>query len=307
MFCACCGVAEIDDIKLKECDGCDLVKYCGDACQELHLPEHAGKCRKRAAELRDELLFKQPESSHLGDCPICMIPLSLDQNKSTLHACCSKLICNGCEYTIRSKYGHSTTCPFCRAAAPVDDEENEKRRMKRVDSMKDPVAMHHEGCLFQGKGEYVKAFEWFSKAAELGYAMSHWQVAALYFDGKGGEKSRGKYIHHLEEAAIGGHHRARYHLGREDTKSGRSDRAVKHFVIAAKQGDEDSFGLLKFAFKDGLISKEDFASTLRAYQSAVEATKSPEREKGEKYCERMQAAVEYQRGKAKTRRGKKKR
>ena len=34
--------------------------------------------RKRAAVLRDELLFKQPESSHLGDCPICCLPLPLD-------------------------------------------------------------------------------------------------------------------------------------------------------------------------------------------------------------------------------------
>ena len=25
--CASCGIAEIDDIKLKDCDGCDLVKY----------------------------------------------------------------------------------------------------------------------------------------------------------------------------------------------------------------------------------------------------------------------------------------
>ena len=79
--CASCGIAEVDVVKLKECDGCDLVSYCGDACQELHRPEHAGKCKKRAAELRDELLFKQPESSHMGDCPICCLPLSL--NKET--------------------------------------------------------------------------------------------------------------------------------------------------------------------------------------------------------------------------------
>jgi len=32
----------------------------------------AAKEYKRAAELRDEILFKQPESSHRGDCPICM-------------------------------------------------------------------------------------------------------------------------------------------------------------------------------------------------------------------------------------------
>ena len=65
--CASCGKAEVDDVKLKQCDGCDLVRYCSGSCQELHRPEHAEKCRKRVAELRDEILFKQPESTHLGD------------------------------------------------------------------------------------------------------------------------------------------------------------------------------------------------------------------------------------------------
>ena len=61
--CASCGAVEDDDIKLVPCNGCDLVRYCSEACRELHRPAHAGKCRKREAELRDELLFKQPERS----------------------------------------------------------------------------------------------------------------------------------------------------------------------------------------------------------------------------------------------------
>ena len=69
-FCAACGIAEIDEIKLKECDGCDLARYCSDDCQQDHRPEHEEACKERAAELRDELLFKQPESTHMGDCPI---------------------------------------------------------------------------------------------------------------------------------------------------------------------------------------------------------------------------------------------
>ena len=71
--CASCGIAEIDDIKLKECDGCDLVRYCSDECKRDHKSEHEEACKKRAAELHDELLLKQPESTHLGDCPICSL------------------------------------------------------------------------------------------------------------------------------------------------------------------------------------------------------------------------------------------
>jgi len=96
MCCASCGTAGVDDIKLKDCSACKLVKYCGVKSQKDHRPQHKKECKKRAAELRDEMLFKQPESSYLGDCPICCLPLPLDPTKSILMACCCKLICDGC-------------------------------------------------------------------------------------------------------------------------------------------------------------------------------------------------------------------
>lgn len=60
--CASCGIAEIDDVKLMDCDDCDLVRYCSDECQRDQKSEHEEECKKRAAELRDELSFKQPEA-----------------------------------------------------------------------------------------------------------------------------------------------------------------------------------------------------------------------------------------------------
>ena len=53
--CASCGVAEVDELKLKECTSCDLVRYCSDACQQEHSPQHEAMCNERAAELRDEM------------------------------------------------------------------------------------------------------------------------------------------------------------------------------------------------------------------------------------------------------------
>ena len=39
--CANCGIAGVDDVTLKDCDGgCDLVKYCSDKCQENHRGQH---------------------------------------------------------------------------------------------------------------------------------------------------------------------------------------------------------------------------------------------------------------------------
>jgi len=96
MCCASCGIAEVDDVKLQKCDDCDLARYCSDKCQRDNRPTHERACKERATELRDEILFRQPESSYLGDCPICCLPLPLDPKKSVSYFCCSKVICNGC-------------------------------------------------------------------------------------------------------------------------------------------------------------------------------------------------------------------
>ena len=287
--CAACGIAEIDDVKLKDCDGCDLVRYCSDACQELHLPEHAGNCRLRAAELRDEVLFKQPESTHFGDCPICCLPLPLGLTKATMYSCCSNLICNGCDIAnkIREKEMRlEQSCPFCREPALLSTrEECDKRRMKRV-AVNIPIALCDEGMVQFRKGDYFKAFEYCKKAADLGAVEAHYRVGILYGDGKGVEKDIGKEIYHLEEAAIGGHPEARFQLGCNEMDNQNVERAVKHWIIAATQGEDESIKALMDFFKEGFVKKEDLASALRAHQAAVDATKSPQREAAEQALEK---------------------
>ena len=94
--CACCGIAAVDDIKLKFCDDCDLVKYCSDDCQRNHREQHEEECKKRRAELHGKHLFDQPDSNHLGECPLCCLPVPIDESKSTMMGCCCNIICNGC-------------------------------------------------------------------------------------------------------------------------------------------------------------------------------------------------------------------
>jgi len=282
--CASCGIAEDDDIKLKTCTACKSVRYCGVKCQKEHRRQHKKDCKKRAAELRDELLFKQPESSHHGDCPICCLPLQLDPMKSTMKGCCSKLICNGCDHAnnIREwEERHDPLCPFCREPLPTEKECN-KSRMKRVEA-NDPVAITNEGFNEYKKGNYIRAFEYMMKAAELGDVEAHYQLSNIYCDGRGVEKDMGKRMHHLEEAAIGGHPIARYNLGIQEWKNGHIERAVKHWIIAASQGDNDSLKYLIDDFKRGFVGKEDLDTALRAHQAAVDAAKSAHREAAEEY------------------------
>eukprot|EP00985_Skeletonema_marinoi_P002912 scaffold1192_cov80-Skeletonema_marinoi.AAC.2 len=289
--CAACGIAEVDDITLKECATCDLVRYCSDTCQKNHWPQHKEACKKRAAELRDELLFKQPESSHLGDCPICCIPFHLDESKSSLYSCCSKLVCRGCSHAnnIREVVERGwTKCPFCRQPLPTE-EESEKYSMKRVEA-NDPYAIHRKGAEQYKKGHYQSAFECFTRAAELGDVEAHFKLALLYHNGRGVEKDEKRAMHHLKEAAIGGHPRARYNLGCVEWNNGKTERAVNHWIIAATQGEDDSIKFLLEKFRSGIVSKDDLAAALRAHQAAVDSAKSPQREAAETASK---AAEEY--------------
>ena len=277
--CAACGTAEIDDIKLMECGGCDLVKYCSVECQEDHRSQHEEACKKRAAELRDELLFKQPESTHMGDCPICCLPLPLDTKKSNMNTCCSKIFCKGCVLANSVREDEQSlefSCPFCRKPSAKTEEEADKQMMKRIEA-NDPVAISEWGGKQYIKGEYQIAFEYWSKAAELGVAQAHFHLAVLYQEGVGVEKDEGKEIHHLEEAAIGGHPYARRCLGCVENDNGNIERAIKHWIIAAKLGDDRSIKCLMEAFKLGCLSKEDLTAALRAHKAAVDATTSPQR------------------------------
>ena len=53
---------------------------------------------------------------------------------------------------------------------------------------------------------------------------------------------------------------------------------MKHFIIAAKLGLDDALEALKSCYREGAVSKEDFAAALRGHQAVVDAMKSPQRE-----------------------------
>ena len=282
--CASCGIAAVDDVKLKKCDGgCDLVKYCSDGCQELHRPEHKNLCRKRLAELHDDDLFNQPDITHHGECPICFLPLSLDPRKSTMMTCCCKVICNGCFHANAKseiEQGLEHRCAFCRELMPKSQEEANKNIMNRI-KKNDPAATTAMGKKHYNESDYVKAAEYWTEAAELGYVEAHFSLGTLYYCGDGVEKDEKKATHHYEQAAIGGHTQARAYLAEHEMKNGRFERAAKHYIINANLGCDASLKVIKDLFVKGKVGKEEYAAALRAHQAAVDATKSPEREEAE--------------------------
>src|SRR6056300_1013447 len=205
--CASCGTAAVDDVKLKNC-ACNLVKYCSVACQKNHRPHHKKLCRKRLAELHDDNLFTQSDESYMGECPICCLPLSIDPSKSVFMSCCSKTICNGCDYAHTKREIEMglkpPRCAFCREPAPSSNEELDKNRMKRIEENNDPAAMRSMGKHHYHEGDYETALKYLTKAAELGDADAHYNLSVMYRDGEGVEKDDKTEVYHLEEAAMKG-------------------------------------------------------------------------------------------------------
>ena len=88
-----------------------------------------------------------------------------------------------------------------------------------------------------------------------------------------------KAAHHWQIAAMMGKLNARHNLGCYEAENGNYNRALRHFMIAAKGGYKDSLDAVKQGFRDGHVTKEDFEKTLRGYQASCDETKSEQRDR----------------------------
>ena len=278
-LCANCGKGEESAGDLKACTACKMVKYCNRDCQIAHRPQHKKECKKRAAELHDEKLFKQPPPAE--DCPICMLLLPSLHTGWKYRGCCGKMICSGCIHAVAIRDGGVGLCPFCRTPTPTTEEvvEQYKKRLK-VD---DAVAIYDMGgCYSEGlyglPQDYNKALELWHKAADLGNATSYYSIGGAYYHGNGVERDEKKALHYWELAAMGGDTDARQNLGCVEEEAGNMDRALKHHMIAAGVGYTRSLEKIKLMFMNGHATKDDYAKALQVYQANLVEIKSAQRD-----------------------------
>jgi TPR repeat protein len=120
-----------------------------------------------------------------------------------------------------------------------------------------------------------------SRAAELGNVDAHAKLGMMYEMGRGVEEDEKKAVYHDEKAAIGGHPQARYNLACIEEENGNIERAVKHHMIAANLGHDQSMKALWKHYSAENITKEDLDATLRTHQAAINAMKSAQRDAAE--------------------------
>ena len=278
--CANCGRGEESTGDLRACTACKLVKYCNRECQIAHRPLHKKACKKRAAELHDEALFRE----HLPreDCPICFLPLPLDASEIEFQSCCGKIICFGCTVSIIKEAGELGICAFCREPDTWEDADEVERLRKLMDANNARAFYNLAGYYERGDGvpqDMAKAIELQLRAGELGCADSYYNLGISYDNGDGVEMNKKKGKHFYELAAMNGSVNARYNLGCVEMEAGNHSRACKHFILAANAGSKDSLDWVKDVFMEGLVTKDQYENSLRAYHSQHNEMKSDQRDR----------------------------
>ena len=285
--CANCG-KEGSDVT-NTCNKCKMIMYCNAACKKRHRHKHKKQCEEhlqraaeRAAQLHDEKLFNQPPPKE--DCPICMIRLPSLGEGSVYMICCGKVICSGCVYAFQSratKQEHNV-CPFCRSPPPSSSKESFKTIKKRME-LNDPLAICDMGSSFYESTDglrqnYANALELWHRASNLGCSDAYYLIAVTYKLGHGVEVDEKKAIHYYELAAMAGNDIARHNLGVEEAELGNMNRALKHWMIATKDGCVESLESIKTLGHEGHATKDDLYKAFHSYQAYLDEIKSDQRD-----------------------------
>ena len=290
--CANCGQEGGDSVNLKNCTACLLVKYCSVDCQKAHRKVHKKACKQRAAELKDERLYSRGHEQPEGDsCPICTLRVPMPTaNHSMFKVCCMEIVCNGCLVSA-IKMGINDKCPFCRTPRPKDDAKSLEMVQARVQK-NDLVAIRFLGDQYS-KGrlglekDMSRAVELWTEAANLGSVDACYGLGQAYRRGDGVQIDVSKCIRFYEKAAMLGHSMARHNLGFCEQVRGNHDRAVRHYLIAANMGFEESLENIRELFKEGLATKSQYGEALQGYQDALKEMKSPGREEAKQFFNRF--------------------
>ena len=245
-------------------------------------------------DISDEILFQNPPPKK--DCQICLLPMPHSVGVCGIGIsymqCCGKMLCCGCLLASQNKMkkgAMKSLCLYCRVPLTSSAKELLKRYKKRM-KLNDSEAFHQVGSEYRDGDmqtlglpqNYEKAVELWKQAAALGSIMAHCSLGRAYYSGRGVESDVNKAVYHMAVAAIGGHELARYDLGVIEENKGNMNRAMKHYVIAARCGVDKSLKLVGEGYKAGYVTKDEYASTLRAYQHSCDEMKSEQREEAAK-------------------------
>ena len=238
------------------------------------------------------------------DCPLCMIPLPLN-DEFTYWDCCGQTTCRACDLESR-RARHMTNaereekelppleevCPFCRAVAWKDDEISHASRKQRLEERgqngdMEAAYMLGSNYLFGEHGLEInqeRALGFIHQAANAGSTAALSILGRMCAWGDYGMVVNRQIGHvHFEKGARHGSADAHYCLGLVEEENGDVDLSIKHHAIAAEAGDSYSMEELWRYFYTGKLTKQKLEEILRRHQEAVGEMDSEERKRHRDY------------------------
>ena len=152
----------------------------------------------------------------------------------------------------------------------------------------DAEAIYRVGCYYLHgshglQRNFQRGNELLLRAAKLGESQGYYHIGCAYWVGRGVDIDLNYACHYFQLAAMGGDVTARHNIGVFEECAGNTNTAVKHFVIAAGAGGDDSLKKIQGFFLKGHATKDEFEKALRTHQAAKDETKSDQREAAAAY------------------------
>ena len=261
-------------------------------------PEQCERAREAAAN-RTEDPLKNWVRTNQEECPICMLPFPPrgGVNSTIYWYCCGKTICGGCAFgaskaqrksggDLEMAFKKLMICPFCRSNMSnyPTEKSQAKQEMKRANAGQPDSMYRVADYYFRGmmgvQQDKTKGWKWFHLALEAGSGQAAWEIGTCYFYGDGVDHDVEKALEYYQMAVELGFEGAYPNIGFVLMERGEIEKGMLNFRKAVMCGIsyDGFFDELRRGFKNGFITKEEYAFTLRTHQTAVDETKSEERE-----------------------------
>ncbi|KAL7528364.1 hypothetical protein ACHAWF_002536 [Thalassiosira exigua] len=208
----------------------------------------------------------------------------LIQGNQWYKPCCGKTICAACECEMIAEDGSDIyPCAFCRVPSPRSGKKLVEMTRKRIKEYDDANAIYIlASCywfgIYEVENNDKKATRLYFEAYIKGYRGATEDIGHAYLLGRGVDHNQGLSMKWYTLAAVEGRVLARRILGCMERNAGNICRAMKHLLIAASAGDDESLKDLMQGYKAGHVKKDDIEKALRAHHQAKNDMKSNRRD-----------------------------
>lgn len=235
-----------------------------------------------------EQLQNDSQEEDNDECPICLENLPIETwrgDERSRSLCCGKLICKNCIPILQgkteeaSRYIRDTlarggdnfdpdrflechsliknqTCPMCRTKLPKTNDEIFRLVQKNIQEHPDWAWPYYKmGKYYEiGRGctkDLRRAFEYYTKGAQLGNTMAQHELGNCYLLGHGVRKSETDAMHWFRKASDKGYALSHFSLGQILSDQRKFEEAARLFALGAEQGDDASQCSLAYCYEHG--------------------------------------------------------